>query len=127
MAYIYELVVVEGPLVGRTFRIEPRETTKIGRTCRDVPLFMDERASLEHARISWVEGKGFHVTDLGSETGTFIDGLPVPEHGAPLHVDSAIRVGQTVLRLEERRGIAPWVGWSFAVGVPMAAIVTVLA
>ncbi|MFT6142618.1 MAG: hypothetical protein ACJAZO_001976 [Myxococcota bacterium] len=122
MAYSYDLVVTEGPLVGRSFRVETHTTLKIGRTCRDVPLFQDERASLEHAELSWTKD-GFWVRDLASEGGTFVDGLPIPKVGRALHVDSSLRVGQTVMRLEESRSVPAWAGWSAAVGIPLGAVI----
>ncbi len=122
MAYIYELVVTEGPLMGRSFRVETHATLKIGRTCRDIPLFQDERASLEHAELSWT-ANGFWVRDLASEGGTFVDGLPIPTEGKSLHIDSSLRVGQTVFRLEERRSVPAWAGWSAAVGIPLSAVI----
>lgn len=125
VAYVYELVVVEGPLQGRSFRVPTHQTLRIGRTSRDLPLFQDEKASFDHAEISWT-ADGFWVRDLGSEIGTFIDEYPVPEAGQALLVGSRLRVGQTLLRLDERRAIPAWLGWSAAAGLPLVCVLTFL-
>lgn len=121
MSLVYELVVTEGPLGERRFRLQPGGRARIGRTSREVPLFQDEQASLEHAELSWVTD-GWWVADAGSETGTFVNGTAVRGTGVRVVPGDVVRVGQTSLRLEVRRQVPAWVGWSAAIGVPVAVV-----
>lgn len=54
----------------------------------------DPRMSRRHARIHF-DGRHFHVTDLGSQNGTFVDGEQVPAN-TPREVRRVLRMGDSL-------------------------------
>ncbi len=54
----------------------------------------DPRMSRRHARVQF-DGRHFHVTDLGSQNGTFVDGEPLPA-GTPREARRVIRMGDSL-------------------------------
>jgi hypothetical protein len=58
----------------------------------------DSSVSTRHATIERVDGH-WHVTDLGSTNGTFVDGKPVGSQGATARPNSRLTVGNVVLEL----------------------------
>ena len=71
---ISNLVAIEGPFKGQTFRL--REATVLGRSF-EADLRLDDLAiSRRHARISFVSGRYF-IEDLGSENGTTVNGKTI--------------------------------------------------
>jgi DNA-binding NtrC family response regulator len=54
----------------------------------------DLRMSRRHARVQF-DGRHFHVTDLGSQNGTFVDGEPLPA-GMPRQARRVIRMGDSL-------------------------------
>jgi transcriptional regulator with GAF, ATPase, and Fis domain len=54
----------------------------------------DPRMSRRHARVRF-DGRHFHVTDLGSQNGTFVDGEPLPA-GTTREARRVIRMGDTL-------------------------------
>lgn len=125
MARFYELEVIEGPLKDRRWKLVVGQRYRVGRTGREIPLFQDDAASLEHAEISWA-ADGWWIRDLGSEKGTQIDGVAVDETGRVFPVGALAVVGNTTLKLTMQHGIPAWVGWTAAIGVPVAATLVAL-
>jgi DNA-binding NtrC family response regulator len=70
----------------------------------------DPRMSRRHARVQF-DGRHFHVTDLGSQNGTFVDGEQVPA-GTPREARRVIRMGDSLfvpsadVSLLAKRGVA---------------------
>jgi transcriptional regulator with PAS, ATPase and Fis domain len=66
----------------------------------------DERVSRPHATVSWQRG-AWHVSDLGSHNGTFVDGQPVRGSVVVAADDAVLRIGHTlVLLVADGRGHA---------------------
>jgi predicted Zn finger-like uncharacterized protein len=88
------LAVLDGPDLGRIFRVEQPSVT-IGRGDADVQL-EDGEVSRQHARLEMRSGRAV-VRDLGSTNGTFVDDVKVAE--AEIENRGEFRVGQTRLML----------------------------
>ncbi|HTN89898.1 MAG TPA: caspase family protein [Sorangium sp.] len=92
---LYELLVCNGPLVGRRFKLHPGET-RIGREPDCLIRLDDPKVSRKHATIL-VGAEGVRVADQGSTHGTRIDGQRIKS--AWLLLDGDLIVGDTALRL----------------------------
>ena len=105
-------VVSEGPLKGHCFRVQ-RPTVRLGRgPLNDVKL-ANESVSASHATLLLRSG-AWHVLDLQSRNGTFVDGEVVRAQ-RPLPSVCELRLGTLVL-VFRARGAAPAEG-SGTVGV----------
>ncbi len=87
--------MISGPSAGETFEV--RGEIVIGREDVDIEL-SDAEVSPRHAVVRPL-GRGLEIEDLGSSTGTFLDGKRID---APTQVGGGaeIRLGATVLRVE---------------------------
>jgi hypothetical protein len=95
------LRVRTGPLAGKSFVLY-RSPTRLGSTPRsDIYLFKDAEIAASHAAIYRV-GACFEIEDLGTSSGTIVNGRPVRRHR--LASGDAITLGATVLEFEERAG-----------------------
>jgi hypothetical protein len=84
------LVVRHGPNAGSSFRVENDETT-IGRH-PDSDIFLDDiTVSRRHVAIE-KQGKGYHLRDVGSLNGTYVNRERVDE--ADLHHGDEIQIGK---------------------------------
>lgn len=109
------LVIRQGAQVGTTFSISGSEVI-LGREEGLEISIRDPEVSRRHARISW-QGDSYHVEDLGSTNGTFLNGALVSSP-QPLRAGDTIGIGQTVLVFQtETGGIPP----QPAAGSPYAA------
>jgi uncharacterized protein involved in exopolysaccharide biosynthesis len=91
-----ELVVTSGRSRGQRFRMDVPSKTLGSSTPADIQLD-DRRISEMHAMV--VERDGAHVVfDLGSETGTFVNGQRADE--AILQDGDEFRIGDTIIRYE---------------------------
>ena len=88
------LAVLDGPDLGRIYRVESPSVT-IGRGEAEVHL-EDGEVSRQHARLEMRGGRAV-VRDLGSTNGTFVDDVKVAE--AEIEDRGEFRVGQTRLML----------------------------
>src|SRR5207237_968067 len=102
------LEVVGGRLAGRRFALGAGEAVLGRDEACDVSL-LDESASRRHAAIAR-RGERFHVRDLGSRNGTFVNGAPLGGEEA-LRTGDEVTVGATRLRFtdeaERARDTAP--------------------
>lgn len=89
------LVVIAGPDVGRSIRLE--RTLTLGRGQGSDEVLNDDRVSMTHLRVE-DRGDAWAVVDLDSTNGTRIDDQPVTE--AILTHHTKIHVGTTILRFE---------------------------
>ena len=88
-----KLVVLNGGLQGREFRLDKPEMVLGRRASSDVYVGLDQRVSRSHARVFQSEGNWF-VEDLGSANGTFLGERRV--HGPqPLRPGDRLRIGRT--------------------------------
>jgi len=74
---IPRLIAISGSLKGTTFALAEQETS-VGRDLSNTIALNDPSVSRRHCLIS-KNGNGFHITDLESYNGTFVNGLPVAE------------------------------------------------
>ena len=72
------LLVLSGPQFGRIFMLEPGRELVIGRREGCDIVIRDDGVSRRHASIL-AEGGGARVRDLGSQNGTFVDGVRVTD------------------------------------------------
>lgn len=96
------LRVISGPNVGACFVLEER--TRVGRAA-DADIQLDEpHVSRQHARIRRQPDGGFELTDLGSTSGTTVNGAPV--HKRVLQPNDVIAIGLCRFSFEFGTGIA---------------------
>jgi serine/threonine protein kinase len=98
--------IVGGPQTGRTFEIAVGSKLVIGRGQKSDTKIEDPSISRLHCEIAHL-GDSFAIADLGSSSGTFVDGSKVET--AAIKWGSKIQIGDTVLRMSEpdARTIAP--------------------
>ena len=104
------LVFLAGPIAGRRYKLGDGEYV-IGRRS-DCQIFVpDMRVSRQHARL-WRDGEGWSLEDLGSNNGTFINGVRLQAR-AQLRHDDEILIANNKIRVEaqdhpsEQRGVEP--------------------
>ena len=97
------LVVVaadgDAPAPGAVFPLDV--ITTIGRAASSTVVLDDQFASNEHARLTF-RGRSWHLEDLGSTNGTFVQGERLDGPVALVFGDE-FTVGRTRLRLERGR------------------------
>ena len=94
------LVFLAGPIAGRRYKLGEGEYV-IGRRS-DCQIFVpDMRVSRQHARL-WKDGDGgWTLEDLGSNNGTYINGVRV-QQSAPLKHEDEITIANNRIRVEAR-------------------------
>ena len=93
------LVFLAGPIAGRRYKLADGEYV-IGRRS-DCQIFVpDMRVSRQHARL-WKDGEGWALEDLGSNNGTFINGVRL-QQATPLRHDDEILIANNRIRVEAR-------------------------
>lgn len=91
------LVFLAGPIAGRRYKLGDGEYV-IGRRS-DCQIFVpDMRVSRQHARL-WRDGEGWTLEDLGSNNGTYINGVRV-QSATQLHHDDEIMIANNKIRVE---------------------------
>nr|QKW93825.1 PAS domain-containing sensor histidine kinase [Vitiosangium cumulatum] len=86
--------------IGKVFRIETPEHV-LGRGADAGFQINDHGVSRRHARITRTTGGGFHIADLGSTNGTYVNGVRIAS--AELHEGDRVQIGTvTVLRFSMR-------------------------
>jgi len=91
------LVFLAGPIAGRRYKLADGEYV-IGRRS-DCQIFVpDMRVSRQHARL-WRTGEDWSLEDLGSNNGTFINGIRLQE-ATPLRHDDEITIANNRIRVE---------------------------
>ncbi len=91
------LVFLAGPIAGRRYKLDDGEYV-IGRRS-DCQIFVpDMRVSRQHARI-WLDGDAWTLEDLGSNNGTFINGVRLQQATAIRHEDE-ILIANNRIRVE---------------------------
>jgi sigma-B regulation protein RsbU (phosphoserine phosphatase) len=93
------LVFLAGPIAGRRFKLGEGEYV-IGRRS-DCQVFVpDMRVSRQHARL-WKDGDGWILEDLGSNNGTYVNGVRV-QHSTTVRHDDEITIANNRIRVEAR-------------------------
>lgn len=90
------LVVLDGPLRGRTYSLG-NAPVLLGRSSEATVPLGDDYASGRHARL-FPQGSRWFLEDLGSTNGTYV-GQQRLSRAVPLDAGTAFRVGKTVLEL----------------------------
>ena len=95
--------VQQGPLAGSKIAI-PAPVITIGQSNQNDVVLADDSVSRTHARLEYRDG-GWHVSDLGSTNGTFLNGdrLP-PDTATPLPYGANIRFGAVLSRFRPGDG-----------------------
>ena len=97
MSAPFDLVLADGT------RVPLAAEVTLGRDRNSTLVLSDPSVSRRHARISAGDGAGPLVEDAGSSHGTFLDGVRV-RGPARLHDGAHLRLGDTELVVERRRG-----------------------
>ncbi len=93
------LVFLAGPIAGRRFKLGDGEYV-IGRRS-DCQVFVpDMRVSRQHARL-WKDGEVWTLEDLGSNNGTYVNGVRV-KTSTNLRHDDEIAIANNRIRVEAR-------------------------
>ena len=93
------LVFLAGPIAGRRYKLADGEYI-IGRRS-DCQIFVpDMRVSRQHARL-WQDGEAWQIEDLGSNNGTFVNGVKVQVATQVRH-DDEILIANNRIRVEAR-------------------------
>jgi HD-GYP domain-containing protein (c-di-GMP phosphodiesterase class II) len=101
---VAELLVISGPLAGSVIEIGDELT--IGRKPENRLRLRDDQVSRYHARIVRV-GNDYYVEDLGSRTGTLLDGRSVRTR-TKITEASHVVIGQAILKFTQQRGQEPF-------------------
>lgn len=88
------LMVLQGPDKGRSYQTPDNEPVVLGRASEAIPL-TDYTVSRRHAEVRPVAG-GWHIVDLSSANGTYLNGQRVERDTRLKHGDQ-IRLGGTLL------------------------------
>jgi pSer/pThr/pTyr-binding forkhead associated (FHA) protein len=112
------LLVQSGPRAGEVIDVAG-EWLVLGRDAGCDVVLDDEQVSAQHAAIARQEDGAYVVRDLGSSSGTFVNGVRITEPTA-LHGDEQLRIGATVLHVsimsEAPPPRGPWKWLAIAVG-----------
>jgi adenylate cyclase len=93
---VIDLVVLNGPEIGRTLRIKGG-VSYLGRSLDNDIRIEDKTISRKHLKIESVGGKLF-VTDLSSRNGTFYNGkYVIPGHEVEVKEGVPLAIGMTVI------------------------------
>jgi serine phosphatase RsbU (regulator of sigma subunit)/pSer/pThr/pTyr-binding forkhead associated (FHA) protein len=93
------LVFLAGPIAGRRYKLADGEYV-IGRRS-DCQIFVpDMRVSRQHARL-WKTGESWEIEDLGSNNGTFVNGVKV-QTATQIRHDDEILIANNRIRVETR-------------------------
>ncbi|HET7506207.1 MAG TPA: SpoIIE family protein phosphatase, partial [Kofleriaceae bacterium] len=91
------LVFLAGPIAGRRYKLADGEYV-IGRRS-DCQIFVpDMRVSRQHARL-WRTGESWEIEDLGSNNGTFVNGVKV-QSATQIRHDDEILIANNRIRVE---------------------------
>ncbi len=95
----FVLRVMSGPDSGKSFPVDAHsgERVLVGQSAACAVRLADPSVSRRHAALE-LAGSGLRLTDLGSTNGTFVEAVRV--YDAALTGGEAVRLGDTVLRLE---------------------------
>ncbi|MBW2736252.1 MAG: FHA domain-containing protein, partial [Deltaproteobacteria bacterium] len=90
-----QLVVVEGPDMGRALLLDEEEKC-VGTDQKCALVLHDDRVSREHAAFRWTT-EGVSVRDLGSRNDTLYNGSAIKSALIPL--GGTLKIGRTFLRI----------------------------
>jgi hypothetical protein len=110
-----QLVALDGDVdKGTVVPLDPAEPLPIGRSSKGLRL-LDPLVSIQHARISFDERRGYVVTDLDSATGTWVDEQLIQNDSRPIGIGTRLRFGDTQFEVQRVRRLPFWVLGVFTV------------
>ena len=92
-----KLVIISGPDAGRSFALEDGAALTVGRGQDTNAQLTDPHCSRQHFQLQVAEGK-ILLKDLGSSSGTHVNGSPASE--TRVGPGDVVQIGQTQLRIE---------------------------
>jgi serine/threonine protein kinase len=92
-----QLVVVSGPDAGRSFALEDNTALRVGRGQDANAQLTDPHCSRQHFQLQVTEGQVL-LKDLGSSSGTHVNGTPADD--TRVGPGDVIQIGQTQMRVE---------------------------
>ena len=93
------LRIVQGDEVGREYDIAFIQMVVGHGVAATIPLDANAAVSRRHAMLT-VDGNGVFITDLGSDSGTYVDGIRLTKP-TPLYVASKVTIGNQSLQATE--------------------------
>ena len=100
------LITMRGPDLGRHFPLQG-ERTSLGRQVDCAICLASKQVSRQHAQILAVDGQ-FHVEDLGSSNGTYLNGQRISAHRpVPISERDLLQVGPYVFALRRAPAATP--------------------
>src|SRR4051812_2540081 len=97
---MYRLKVISGPNAGKSYQLQPGETT-IGRQKGCGIVLASSNVSKNHCAVDF-EGEVVRLRDLGSANGSFVNGVMAREK--TLRLGDRISIGDVVLELKSMPG-----------------------
>jgi signal transduction histidine kinase len=97
------LILIKGADEGKQFELT-QPVHSVGRDSGSSIRLHDTEVSRRHAEFRLVNG-AYHLADVGSANGTFVNGQPVKD--GPLQPGDRVQIGQSVLVFSAGRGDAP--------------------
>jgi signal transduction histidine kinase/pSer/pThr/pTyr-binding forkhead associated (FHA) protein len=94
------LIVIKGADEGKEFELQGASVCA-GRDSGNPIRLYDTEVSRRHAEFRQIDG-AYHVVDIGSANGTFVNGQPAKQ--TPLHSGDRIQIGQSILVYSAGRG-----------------------
>jgi pSer/pThr/pTyr-binding forkhead associated (FHA) protein len=95
-------VVISGPLVGKRVAVPAGKFLIGAASDNDFPIREDDYVSGHHAQIDSGDG-GFVIRDVGSRSGTWVNGERIDEVH-PLKPGDVIKIGKSELEVGAARG-----------------------
>ena len=119
MAKRPEIVILDGPLAGRSFEVG-EGGLRLGRSSSNDIHIPDEELSRNHCLFEAVGESGVRVTDLASANGTILNGVQMGDEPALLKEGDVIVVGATKLRVGAEQNAAPSPGVDLGLDAPQS-------
>ena len=94
------IFITAGPNEGHETIIGAQGTVIVGRDKQADLKISDPMSSRKHFKVE-ARGNGFHITDMDSRNGTFVNGTRILDR--PIQPGDEIRVGETFFALEDDR------------------------
>ena len=119
MAKRPEIVILDGPLAGRSFEVG-EGGLRLGRSSSNDIHIPDEELSRNHCLFEAVGESGVRVTDLASANGTILNGVQMGDEPSLLKEGDVIVVGATKLRIGAEQSAAPSPGVDLGLDAPQS-------
>ncbi|MBX2803999.1 MAG: FHA domain-containing protein [Myxococcales bacterium] len=111
---------------GSTHPVPYEQPLLIGRTTKGLKL-LDPLVSIRHAQIVYDVRRGYIIEDLGSATGTWVDGVCITSDSRPIGVNTKLRFGDTVFEVRSQNRMPKWMNAVGAFSIAMVAFAALLA